>query len=166
MPASVQAAIGLGGNLGDVVATLRSALRSLSALEHTQVIAVSRVYRTPAWGVTAQPAFMNAAATVATSLSPQRLLCELLAIEAAHGRVRAADGADRWGPRTLDLDLLLHGDAVLDVPGLHLPHPHLHERAFVLVPLAEIAADWDIPGHGRVAECCAALASDGIEALP
>lgn len=166
MPGSARAAIGLGGNLGDVPATLRSALRSLSALDGTRVAAVSRFYRTPAWGMTAQPAFVNAAAIVTTDLSPQRLLCELLAIEAAHGRVRDAEGRDRWGPRTLDLDLLLHGDAVLDVPGLRLPHPHLHERAFVLVPLAEIAAQWTIPGHGRVADCCAALASDGIEALP
>jgi 2-amino-4-hydroxy-6-hydroxymethyldihydropteridine diphosphokinase len=166
MPARQRAAIGLGGNLGDVPATLRSALRSLSALEGSRVAAVSRFYRTPPWGLTAQPVFVNAAVVLDTTLSPARLMSELLAIEAAHGRVRAADGADRWGPRTLDLDLLLCGETVLDVPGLRLPHPQLHVRAFVLVPLAEIAAAWVIPGHGTVADCCAALASEGIEALP
>lgn len=161
-----RAAIGLGGNLGDVAASLRSALRSLSTLDGTRLQAVSRFYRTPPWGNTAQPAFVNACAVLETRLSPTRLMSELLAIEAAHGRTRAEDDTDRWGPRTLDLDLLLYDDRVLQSAGLRLPHPHLHERAFVLVPLAEIAPDWVIPGRGRVADCCAALASDGIEAIP
>ena len=93
------------------------------------------------------------------------LLAALLGIERRFGRLRDGE-AGRWGPRTLDLDLLLHGDQVLELPGLSLPHPRLHERAFVLVPLAEIAADLVIPGRGRVDELLAALDASGIEAIP
>src|SRR5690606_4564198 len=110
MSAPVRACIGLGGNIGDVEATLRSAFDAIAALPGTRLAARSRLYRTPAWGVESQPDFINAAALVETTLGPQALLDALLDIERMHGRVRAADGS-RWGPRTLDLDLLLHGDA-------------------------------------------------------
>jgi 2-amino-4-hydroxy-6-hydroxymethyldihydropteridine diphosphokinase len=159
----VVACIGLGGNVGDVPATLRAAIAEFDRLPDTRVLRASRLYRTPAWGHETQPAFVNAVATVETGLAPRPLLDALLAIENRHGRVRA--GEPRWGPRTLDLDLLLYGDAVVDEPGLRVPHPHLHERAFVLVPLAEIAPDLRIPGHGTVRAARAAVADDGIEAL-
>ncbi|HEY4529574.1 MAG TPA: 2-amino-4-hydroxy-6-hydroxymethyldihydropteridine diphosphokinase [Luteimonas sp.] len=161
MSAPVRACIGLGGNIGDVQAMLRSAFDAIAALPGTRLAARSRLYRTPAWGVETQPDFINAAACVETTLGPQALLDALLGIERLHGRVRAADGS-RWGPRTLDLDLLLHGDAVIDTPGLVLPHPQLHLRAFVLVPLADVAPDAMVPGQGRVATLLQALDTGGI----
>jgi len=161
MSAAVHACIGLGGNVGDVAATLRDALAALDALPGTRLLRASRFYRTPAWGVEAQPDFINAAAVVETTLAPRALLDALLAIERDHGRERAADGS-RWGPRTLDLDLLLHGDAVIDEPGLVVPHPQMHLRAFVLVPLAEVAPDAAVPGRGRVAGLLAGLDAGGI----
>ncbi len=159
-----RAAIGLGGNLGDAAATLREALGALDALPGTRLLRASRLYRTPAWGMTAQPDFINAVAVVETDLAPEALLEHLLAIERRFGRVRT-DG-ERWGPRTLDLDLLLHGDVQLDVPGLQLPHPRLHERAFALLPLVEAWPDAVIPGIGAARACLDAMAGDGIEALP
>ncbi len=149
MSAPVRACIGLGGNIGDVAAALRAALAALDALPGTRLVRASRFYRTPAWGVEAQPDFINAVAVLDTTLPARALLDALLDIERAHGRERAADGS-RWGPRTLDLDLLLYGEAVIDEPGLVVPHPQLHARAFVLVPLAEVAADAEVPGRGRV----------------
>lgn len=142
------AAIGLGGNLGDVAATLHEALHALDALPGTRLARASRLYRTPAWGNTAQPDFVNAAALLETQLDVRDLLDALLDIERRFGRER--EHGERWGPRTLDLDLLLYGDAVIDEPGLRVPHPHLHERAFALLPLAEIAAELRVPGRGRV----------------
>lgn len=159
----VRACIGLGGNVGDVVASLERAFAALAALPGTRQLRRSRLYRTPAWGMTAQADFINAAAVLETALSAPELLAALLAIEHAGGRDRAA--APRWGPRVLDLDLLLHGDAVVDAPGLRLPHPHLHERAFVLMPLAEIAPDAIVPGRGRLADLLAAVDASGIVAL-
>ena len=158
------AAIGLGANLGDAAATLREAIAELARLPRTELLRASRLYRTPAWGVTEQPDFINAVALVETTLSPRDLLDALLAIERSFGRTRL-DG-ERWGPRTLDLDLLLHGDAMIDEPGLRVPHPHLHERAFALLPLAEIAPEVEIPGIGMVGKLAAGMAVDGIEALP
>ena len=108
----------------------------------------SGFYRTPAWGRTDQPDFINAVVELRTRTAPRALLELLLEIEQRFGRVRNA--ADRWGPRALDLDLLVYGDEVIDEPGLSVPHPHLHERAFVLVPLAEIAPTLVIPGRGDV----------------
>lgn len=166
MSPRVVACIGLGGNLGDVRATLPAALASINRLPRTRLLRASRLYRTPAWGLREQPDFLNAAATVETGLAAQALLAGLLGIERDFGRTRAADGGDRWGPRTLDLDLLLYGDARIDEPGLRVPHPHLHERAFALVPLAEIAADAAIPGIGSVREALAALDAGGVEAIP
>jgi len=161
MNVPVRACVGLGGNIGDVAAALRAALAALDALPGTRLLRASRFYRTPAWGVEAQPDFINAAAVVETTLAPRVLLEALLAIERDHGRERAADGS-RWGPRTLDLDLLLHGDAVIDEPGLVLPHPQLHARAFVLVPLAEVAPDAEVPGRGCVDALLRAIDVDGI----
>ena len=159
-----RAAIGLGANLGDAAGSVRAAIDALAGLPATTLQAASRFYRTPAWGVTAQPDFINAVALVETALPPRDLLDALLAIERSFGRTRL-DG-ERWGPRTLDLDLLLHGDATIDEPGLRVPHPHLHERAFALLPLAEIAPEAEIPGIGMVGKLAAGMAVDGIEALP
>lgn len=157
--------VGLGGNLGDAAANLREAFAALGRLPGTRLLRASRLYRTPAWGVTAQPDFVNAVAMIDTALAPSALLQHLLRIERDAGRHRLADGSDRWGPRTLDLDLLLYGDQVIDTPGLTVPHPHLHERAFVLVPLLEIAPDTRIPGHGAAADAFAAMATGDIQAL-
>ena len=160
---TLRAYVGLGGNLGDVAATLAAAFDALAALPLTDLVARSSIYRSPAWGITDQPAFLNAVAALDTALEPAALLAELLRIERAAGRERI--GALRWGPRTLDLDLLLYADAVIDQPGLRVPHPHLHERAFVLLPLAEIAPDAIVPGRGRVADLVVPVDADGIEAL-
>ena len=164
MTPAIRAAIGLGANLGDAVGTLRGAVEALAVHRGVTLRAVSRFYRTPAWGRQDQPDFVNAVALVDTSLAPRALLDLLLAVEAEFGRHRIA--GERWGPRTLDLDLLLFGDAVIDEPGLRVPHPHLHERAFALLPLAEIAPQMPIPGIGQVGELAAAMAADGIEPLP
>ena len=160
----ILAAVGLGANLGDAAATVRAATAALDGIPDTRLLRGSRLYRTPAWGVTAQPDFINAVALVETALSPRDLLDALLAIEREFGRVRV-DG-ERWGPRTLDLDLLLFGDIVVDEPGLRVPHPHLHERAFALLPLLEAWPDAAIPGIGPARDCVAAMAADGIKALP
>lgn len=167
---TVVAIVGLGANAGEPVATVRAALVALDLLPGTGLLRASRLYRTPAWGLRDQPDFINAAASVETTLGPRALLERLLAIERAFGRVRAADGSDRWGPRTLDLDLLLHGDAVVDEPGLRVPHPHLHERAFALLPVMDVAPDAVIPGIGTVRDALHALsadvmATDGIEVV-
>ena len=158
------AAIGLGANLGDAAATLREAIAELARLPRTELLRASRLYRTPAWGVTEQPDFINAVALVETALPPRDLLDALLAIERSFGRTRL-DG-ERWGPRTLDLDLLLYGDAVIDAPGLRVPHPHLHERAFALLPLLEIWPDVAIPGVASVRDCAAEMAALTPEPLP
>lgn len=165
MNATTIAFIGLGGNLGDAAATLREAFVALGRLSGTRLLRASRLYRTPAWGVTAQPDFLNAVAMIETALAPPALLENLLRIERDAGRDRLAGGADRWGPRTLDLDLLLYGDEVIDAPGLKVPHPHLHERAFALLPLLEIAPDIRIPGHGAAADALAAMETGDIQAL-
>lgn len=163
MSAEVEAFVGLGANLGDPPAAIERAIVALDALPGTRVSARSRLYRTPAWGLTDQPDFINAVARVSTRLVPQALLEALLGVEREAGR-RRGDGP-QWGPRVLDLDLLLYGDAELDLPGLRVPHPRLHERAFALVPLAEIAPDAWIPGHGVAAGLVAAMEPADIEAL-
>ena len=157
------ALIGLGGNLGDAAVTLRHAFKDLDALAHTRLLRASKLYRSRAWGRTDQPDFINAVAMIETGLGARELLDAMLAIEHHAGRERHAD--ERWGPRTLDLDLLLYGDAVIDEPGLHVPHPHLHERSFALVPLVEIAPDAMIPGIGPARAALAAMEPSGIEAL-
>lgn len=156
--------IGLGSNLGEAEATVNQALLALGQLPQTHINAQSRLYRTLPWGVTDQPDFINAVAQLQTQLAPPVLLEHLLALERRFGRVR--NDAERWGPRQLDLDLLIYDEVILDEPGLHLPHPHLHERAFVLVPLAEIAPDLSIPGLGRISELLIGLDTAGVQALP
>lgn len=159
-----RAAVGLGANLGDAAASIRAAIAAIARLPETKVVAASRLYRTPAWGVTTQPDFINAVAVLDTALSPQGLLDALLSIERDFGRERVE--GERWGPRTLDLDLLLHGEAVVDEPALRVPHPHLHQRAFALLPLLEAWPGAVIPGIGAAADCAAKVAADGIEPLP
>lgn len=158
------AAVGLGANLGDAARTLRDAIDALDDVAGTRLLRASRLYRTPAWGVTDQPDFVNAVAVLDTTLSARDLLDALLAIERDAGRVRIE--GERWGPRVLDLDLLLHGDAIIDEPGLRLPHPHLHERAFALLPLLEAWPGAVIPGIGPARGCAGVMAAEGIEPLP
>ncbi|HET7359561.1 MAG TPA: 2-amino-4-hydroxy-6-hydroxymethyldihydropteridine diphosphokinase [Rhodanobacteraceae bacterium] len=141
--------VALGANLGDPRAQLLAAFDALAALQDTRLQARSRLYLTPPWGLREQPPFVNAVAQLDTGLGPDELLQGLLDIERAAGRER---NGERWGPRRLDLDLLLHGDTVRDDARLTLPHPRMAERAFVLLPLAELAPQLDIPGHGRIAE--------------
>ena len=139
--------IGLGSNLGDREATLRRALARLNAWRGITVDAVSRFRETDPVGYTDQPRFVNAVAAVETDLEPRALLDALLAIERAMGRTREGP---RFGPRTIDLDLLIYEDRVVDEPGLRVPHPRLHERAFVLEPLAELAPGLQVPGLGSL----------------
>lgn len=159
----VIAHIGLGGNVGDVAATLDAALAGIDALPDTRVIATSLFYRTAPVGGIAQDDFINAVARIETRLSAPALLDGLFAIERAHGRDR--DRQQRWGPRTLDLDLLLYGDERIDVDGLTVPHPRIAERAFVLVPLLEVSPQVVIPGIGPARDALAMIGTCGCEAL-
>lgn len=165
MSVPVVAAVGLGGNVGDSARILVQAFAALAELPETRLLAASALYRTPAWGLEAQADFINAVAALETRLAPGALLEALLRIERDFGRVRAADGSDRWGPRTLDLDLLLYGDAVIDAPGLRVPHPQLHERAFALVPLLEVLPETDIPGVGPARDALAKVDATGVMPL-
>jgi 2-amino-4-hydroxy-6-hydroxymethyldihydropteridine diphosphokinase len=144
--------VGLGSNLGDREAALRRALERLAALPRTEVVAVSSFRETEPVGYAEQPPFLNAAAALETGLSPRELLEELLAVERELGRRREGP---RFGPRTIDLDLLLYGQLELEEPGLEVPHPRLHERRFALEPLAELDPALRVPGHGSVAELLA-----------
>lgn len=155
--------IALGANLGDPVATLGAAFTALGALPQSRLAATSALYRTAPLGITEQPEFINAAARLETALSPEALLDALLAIEQQFGRIRT----QRNGPRTLDLDLLLYDDLVLETPRLTLPHPRLHLRAFVLYPLADVAPapDFPLPGRGTLAAWLPAVANQGIVRL-
>jgi 2-amino-4-hydroxy-6-hydroxymethyldihydropteridine diphosphokinase len=146
----VTAYIGLGSNLGDREAAIRGAAERLGAGR------LSTIRETEPWGLADQPRFLNAVAELETALGPRELLQQLLAVEAEFGRVR--DGT-RWGPRTLDLDLLLYGSVRLDERGLTVPHRRLHERRFVLEPLAELAPDLEVPGKGRVRHLLRAIQS-------
>jgi len=142
-PRPLRAVVGLGANLGDRLEALRDAVRDLSRV--ARVTKVSRVYETEPVGGPPQPPFFNTAALVEYAGTPRALLDALLAIEARHGRVRR----ERWGPRTLDLDVLWIDGLVVDAPGLVVPHPRLHERAFALVPLLELVPDARDPATGR-----------------
>lgn len=152
-----RAFIGLGGNLGDPRAAMRAALEALDQEPSTRVTRVSSLYRTAPWGRTDQPDFLNAVAELRTRLEPRALLELCLSAEAALHRVRR----ERWGPRSIDLDILLFDDLRIDEDGLRVPHPRMLERAFVLVPLAEIAPDLVIAGR-RVADHAAGLDRAGI----
>ena len=158
-----RAFVALGGNLGDTHAILRQALEDLAALPRTRLLARSRFYRTPPWGLREQPPFLNAAAELETALAPHELLDALLDIERAAGRVREGE---RWGPRTLDLDLLHMEGVTLRDERLTLPHPRIGERAFVLLPLAELAPELELPGQGRVDALLAAADAAGCVVEP
>lgn len=153
--------VALGANLGNPVATIQAAIVALAAIPASTRVAASSLYCTAPVGLKNQPDFINAVVALETQLEAAALLEHLFAIEADFGRQRSIRNA----PRTLDLDLLLHGDAVLDTPTLTLPHPRMHERAFVLAPLAEIAPQVLIPGHGPVARLFAACADQRIERI-
>ncbi|HEX5128656.1 MAG TPA: 2-amino-4-hydroxy-6-hydroxymethyldihydropteridine diphosphokinase [Usitatibacter sp.] len=143
-----RAAIALGSNIDQPEEHVKRAFDELDALPQTQVLSRSRLHRTTPVGYVDQPDFVNACALVDTALEPRALLSELLALEKRHGRVRDVPN----GPRTLDLDIVLYGDRVIDEPGLRVPHPRAHERAFVLVPLVEAWPDASIPGRGPARE--------------
>jgi 2-amino-4-hydroxy-6-hydroxymethyldihydropteridine diphosphokinase len=157
----IRAYVALGSNLGDPVHTLEDAIDAMAALRGSLFKGVSSLYRTAPVGITHQPDFINAVVALDTRLPPHELLAELFALEARFGRQRSVKNA----PRTLDLDLLLHGDTLLNDPELTLPHPRMHERAFVLAPLAELAPDLVIPHRGRVADLLAACAGQRIHPL-
>ena len=143
-----RAYVALGANLGDRERTLRAAVDALAAEDGIEVVAVSTLRETEPVGVGEQPRFLNGAAELETTLTSRELLARLLAVEQRFGRIRIPG---EHGPRTLDLDLLLYGDEVIDEPGLAVPHPRLHERSFVLEPLAELAPGLVVPGRGDVA---------------
>lgn len=153
--------VGLGSNLDDPAAQLRQAFDELEHLHGVHGVRRSRLFRTPPWGRTDQPDFVNAVAELDTSLAPHALLQALQGLEARFGRARR----EHWGPRVLDLDLLLHGEAGIADDLLQLPHPHLHERAFVLKPLADLAPALVVPGRGRIETLLAGLDTAGIVAL-
>ena len=144
-----RAYIGLGANLGDRETTLRRAVDLLARERGVELVAVSGLRETDPVGIVEQPRFLNAVAAVETSLPARQLLEALLRIERELGRVREGT---RFGPRTIDLDLLLYGEDEIDEPGLRVPHPRLHERRFAVEPLSELDPDAEIPGHGRVSD--------------
>jgi 2-amino-4-hydroxy-6-hydroxymethyldihydropteridine diphosphokinase len=158
-----EALLALGGNLGDVRATFDRAIGLLGDGDGITVVARSRDYRTPPWGVTDQPEFVNLCLVVETPLSPHALLERVQAVEKALGRDRSKDM--RWGPRPIDIDILAYDDVVIDEPSLRLPHPHLFERAFVLVPLNEIAPDHVIAGT-KVRDAVQHVDTSGVTPLP
>jgi 2-amino-4-hydroxy-6-hydroxymethyldihydropteridine diphosphokinase len=157
-----EALLGLGGNLGDVRTTLDRAVAAMCEGANVRLLAQSSDYKTPPWGVADQPAFVNRCIAVETMLTPRALLDRALAVERTLGRDRARE--QRWGPRPIDIDLLVYDDVEINEPGLTLPHPRLFERAFVLVPLAEIIPDRMIGGI-RVRDALARLDTRGIEQL-
>ncbi len=156
---STSAFIGLGANLADPGAQVLRALDELAHLPRCALVARSSLWRSAAVGYADQPEFINAIAQLDSGLTADELLDALQRVETTHGRVRSFANA----PRTLDLDLLLFGDEVRATPRLTLPHPRMHERAFVLKPLLEIAPDAQIPGHGSAADCLGALAGQPCE---
>lgn len=155
-----KAIIGLGGNLGDPEAAMASVLQELDGRGDTDVVAVSGIYRTPPWGVTEQPDFLNAAALLSTTLSARELLDVALAGEIERKRVRDM----RWGPRTIDIDIIDHDGGPVDEEGLTIPHPRATQRAFVMVPTAEIAPEWRFDGN-RAERIAAGLDATGVVRL-
>ncbi len=155
--------IGLGSNLGDPSAQVNSAIKALAALDNTRLLVASSLYRSAPMGPQDQPEYINAVAHLETRLEPLQLLHELQRIEAEHGRVRVE--GERWGPRTLDLDLLLYGNEVIQDEELTVPHVGLHERNFVLFPLFEIAPELNLPDGRRVVELLNACPLEGLERI-
>ena len=158
----VVATIGLGANLNDPAAQVEYALAELDRLPDTRLLARSSLYASSPVGYVDQPDFINAVAQIETGLAPRALLAALLDIEQRHGRERSFRNA----PRTLDLDLLLYGDARFHEEGLTLPHPRMHERAFVILPLLEVAGDAVIPGRGPAAAWLTACSAQNVAVLP
>jgi len=158
----IPAYVGLGSNLDEPARQITRAFEALDELEDTQVVLRSRRYRTKPFGPVAQPDFVNAAAGLLTRLPARRLLAALKATETRLGRVPAAE---RWGPRRIDLDLLVYGEARIDEPGLAVPHPGLAERAFALAPLADIAPELRVPGLGPVRDLLAAVGASDLSVL-
>jgi 2-amino-4-hydroxy-6-hydroxymethyldihydropteridine diphosphokinase len=158
---TVKAVVALGSNLEDPEAQVKRGFMELAALPQTWLSARSPLYRTAPVGFAEQPAFVNACALLETRLAPRALLENLIEIERRHGRVREMPN----GPRTLDLDIILYGGAVIDEPGLAVPHPRAHERAFVLAPLVDVWPDATIPAHGRAAALLGNTAGQRIEKL-
>jgi 2-amino-4-hydroxy-6-hydroxymethyldihydropteridine diphosphokinase len=149
-----QAYVGLGANLGPKEVTILRAVELLGAAEGVDLLELSQLRETEPVGLVDQPPFLNGAVALETTLSPRELLDVLLDIERELGRVREGE---RWGPRTIDLDLLVYGDEVVDEPGLRVPHPRLHERRFALEPLAELEPELEVPGLGNVSAALAKL---------
>ena len=156
-----RAFIAVGSNLEDPEAQVQNAFEELAMLPKTRLARVSSLYRTAPVGYEDQPEFVNAVAEIETALEPRALLDELLAIERRHGRIRDFANA----PRTLDLDIALFEDTKVDEPGLTIPHPRMHERAFVMVPLAEIVPDAEIAGLGRAADVARRLDADSVKRI-
>ncbi len=161
-PGCVHVYIGLGSNLADPIAQVRQALTALAGLPATRLLAASPLYRSRPMGPADQPDFINAVAALDTALAPLDLLDALQDIEQAQGRVR---DAVRWGPRTLDLDLLLYAEQCLELPRLRVPHPGLPARNFVLYPLHDIAPELMIPGHGALRQLLAQCPREGLDVL-
>lgn len=157
----VRAYLGLGGNIGDPEAAMRTALAALAGHEGVMVAAVSSLYRTPPWGMADQPDFLNAVAALDTTLDAHSLLALCLSTERALKRVRA----ERWGPRLIDMDILLFGNERHEDDGLHVPHPRMLERAFVMAPLAEIAPELMLDGRSA-AQRLENLDMTGVVRLP
>jgi 2-amino-4-hydroxy-6-hydroxymethyldihydropteridine diphosphokinase len=153
--------VALGSNLQDPTAHVSAGVEELAMLPDTRLARVSSLYRSAPVGYLDQPDFINAVAQIETDLTPRALLDQLLAIERRYGRVRDFPNA----PRTLDLDILLYGECIVEEAGLAIPHPRMHERAFVLVPLAEIAHDAVIPGRGSASELLARIDAGGLMKL-
>lgn len=158
---AARAFIGLGANIGEPLDTLRAALRDLDRLPHTRLVSASSFYRSAPVGFTEQPDFINAVALLETTLAPRALLDDMLAIEQRHGRRRQFANA----PRTLDLDLLMYGELEIRETGLILPHPRMHERAFVLVPLLEVDPEARIPRRGRAADLALACRDQAVHRI-
>jgi 2-amino-4-hydroxy-6-hydroxymethyldihydropteridine diphosphokinase len=152
--------IGLGGNIGDPLEAMRSALRALDENPNCKVLRISSVWKTPPWGVTDQPDFLNACAAISTTLEPRAFLDLCLSIEKDLKRIRD----QRWGPRSIDMDVLFFGDRKISEEGLTVPHPRIAARAFVLVPLAEIAPDLRIAGT-KIAQLAAKADVSGMSRL-
>jgi len=150
---SKTAFVGIGSNLGDREGNLRRAVELLSAEDGIDIVSVSEIRETDPVGPVEQAPFLNGAVRIETDLAPRELLQRLLGVEQRLGRVRE----ERWGPRTIDLDLLLYGDEVVDEPGLTVPHPRLHERRFALEPLSDLAPGLEIPGNGPISALLAEL---------
>ncbi len=159
--ATAEAFVALGANLENPVRQVQQAISELGAIEYTRVLAISSLYRTAPVGYADQPEFINAVVKLKTGLSPHELLDALHVIENRHGRQRSVRNA----PRTLDLDLLMYGSREVTEDDLTLPHPRMHERAFVLLPLAEIAPDVQIPGRGPLSQLIAQVDRGGVEKL-